>query len=204
MQPQNDQWQQPDRRQAASDHQLTEPVNSPTPTDSDNQSPTFTTAPVEMRDGDDTVVRWQASEYIQHSKSVGWYVGLAVVTVLLMLFSIFVLKSISFSILLPVMAAALLVYVLMPPEMISYTLSRKGLHINDKLHNFADYREFGVVRDELANSIVLIPRKRFLPSVSVYFPTEVGEAIVDMLAARLPMRETKLDPVDKLIRILRI
>lgn len=202
MQPRNDQWQQPDQRHAAADHQYTEPVSDHGAADRDQPRPT--TAPVEMRDGDDTVVRWQATEYIQHSKNTGWYLGLAVVTILMMLLAIFVLKSISFAILIPVMAATLLVYVLMPPQMISYTLSRKGLHINDKLHNFEDYREFGVVQDDMANSIVLIPRQRFLPSVSVYFPTEVGEPIVDMLAARLPMRETKLDAIDKLIRILRI
>jgi hypothetical protein len=51
---------------------------------------------------------------------------------------------------------------------------------------------------------MLLPTKRFKPGVSVYFPEEAGEAIVDMLGARLPMQEFHLDIIDKLVRKLRI
>jgi len=51
---------------------------------------------------------------------------------------------------------------------------------------------------------MLLPTKRFQPGVSVYFPEEAGEAIVDMLGVRLPMQELHLDAVDKIVRKLRI
>jgi hypothetical protein len=51
---------------------------------------------------------------------------------------------------------------------------------------------------------MLLPTKRFKPGTSVYFPEEAGEAIVDMLGARLPMEDLHLDVVDKVIRKLRI
>lgn len=198
MQPQNEDWKQPESTEP---HPYVEESSvEATPT----QDEGFPTAPIETRDGDETVVRWQASEYIQHDKNTNWYVGLAVVVIVMILFAIFVLKSWSFAILIPVMAAALLVYVIHPPAVLNYTLSRKGLHVNDRLHSFSEFREFGLVKDDRENSILLIPRKRFKPGVSIYFPTEVGEAIVDMLAARLPMKDIKLDPIDRLIRFLRI
>ena len=53
-------------------------------------------------------------------------------------------------------------------------------------------------------AIVLTPRKRFSPRVTVYFPQENGEAIVDAFGARLPMEEVKLDLLDKIVRALRI
>ena len=97
-----------------------------------------------------------------------------------------------------------MVYSLRPPGTINYTLSRKGLHVNDRLYPFDEFKEFGLVRGDDEFSIVMVPRKRFSPGVTIYFPEDAGEAIVDMLAARLPMHEIKLDPIDRLIRLLRI
>jgi hypothetical protein len=149
-------------------------------------------------------VRWQAQEYIQHDKGMLWFVAFACAFVVLMAIAIFLIKSITFIILVPVMAVALFVYVNRPPRMIDYTLSRKGLHINDTLYPFADFRGFGVVHDGKEFSVLLLPVKRFKPGVSVYFPEESGEAIVDMLGVRLPMQELHLDIVDRIIRKLRI
>jgi hypothetical protein len=149
-------------------------------------------------------IRWQATEYIHHEKDATWFILFAVVVVALMVISIFVIDSITFTVLIPVMAAALLVYTRRPPRLIDYTLSQQGLYVNDHLYSFAEFKGFGVIHDKQEFSIMLIPTKRFRPGVSVYFPEEAGEAIVDMLGARLPMQELHLDMVDKLIHKLRI
>lgn len=149
-------------------------------------------------------VRWQAQEYIQHDKGQLWFVVFAGAFILLMAVAIFLIKSITFDILVPVMAVALYVYVNRPPRMIDYTLSRKGLHINDRLYPFAEFKGFGVIHDGKEYSVLLLPVKRFKPGVSVYFPEDAGEAIVDMLGARLPMQELHLDIVDQIVRKLRI
>jgi hypothetical protein len=38
----------------------------------------------------------------------------------------------------------------------------------------------------------------------MYFPEDVGEALVDMLAARIPMNEVKQDAIDHLLARLRL
>lgn len=149
-------------------------------------------------------VRWQATEYIHHDKTALWFVVFSIVVIVFILIAIFLIKSITFAVLVPVMAAALVVYSYRPPRVIDYTLSRQGLHINDRLYSFGEFKSFGVIRDDGEYSIMLIPIKRFRPGVTVYFPEEVGEAIVDMLGVRLPMQELKLDVVDKLTRKLRM
>jgi hypothetical protein len=154
--------------------------------------------------GNDEPVRWQAAEYIHHDKPVIWFVLFTIVVIALMAASIFLLDSITFTILIPVMAAALLVYNYRPPRTLDYTLSRQGLHINDVLYPFADFKGFGVIHDGKEYSVMLIPVKRFKLGVSVYFPEEAGEQIVDLLASRLPMRELHLDFFDKIIHKLRI
>ncbi len=155
-------------------------------------------------DNDDDAVHWQAHEYIHHDKNAGWFVVFAIVVIILTAAAIFLMQSITFAILVPVMAAALLVYTHRPPRLIDYTLSRQGLHVNDQLYPFTDFKSFGVVHDGTNYFIMLIPVKRFRLGVSVYFPEDSGEAIVDMLGARLPMEELHLDAVDRLIRKLRI
>jgi hypothetical protein len=54
------------------------------------------------------------------------------------------------------------------------------------------------------NSIVLVPRKRFQLGQTLYFPDEVGEPLVDMLAARLPMKEAAPDIIDKILTKLHL
>ena len=129
-------------------------------------------------------------EYIHHERNILWFVVFAVVVLALMAIAIFLMDSISFAILVPVMAAALLVYVHRPPRVLDYTLSRQGLHVNDHLYPFSDFKGFGVIHDGEEYSVMLIPIKRFQPGVVVYFPEEAGEAIVDMLGARLAHVDT--------------
>jgi hypothetical protein len=152
----------------------------------------------------DEPLRWQATEYIHHEKDVLWFVVFAAIVIALMAVSILVIQSLSFSILIPVMAAALIVYTRRPPRLIDYTLSGQGLFVNDQLYSFVDFKGFGVIRDGREFSIILIPTKRFKLGVSIYFPEEAGEAIVDMLGARLPMQEMHLDLFDRIIHKLRI
>lgn len=149
-------------------------------------------------------VQWQAPEYAQHDKSPIWYVGFAVVVIVLMAAAILLMRSPTFAVLIPVMAAALMVYTHRPPRELTYVLSEKGLYINDQLHPLGEFKSFGVVHDGVQNSLVLIPVKRFRPSLTVYFPAEVGERVVDLLGAYLPMRDIELDAFDKIVRKLHI
>jgi len=103
------------------------------------------------------------------------------------------------------MAASVIVYSRRPPRSIQYTLSGKqGLYIGERLYNLADFKAFGLIRDGEHHSIMLIPIKRFAPGVSVYFPEEAGEKIVDILGLRLPMEILKLDAIDIIVRKLRL
>lgn len=203
-------WQQPPEQLSKAPY-ATSPSNSnpavePVITLTSDQ-PSYAPAPISStqttRDADEPV-HWRASEYIHYNKGVIWFVLFAIIVILLMVAAIFLIQSITFAILVPVMAAALLVYIFRPPRTLDYTLGRQGLHVNDTLYPFTDFKGFGVVRDGNEYSVMLIPTKRFRMSVSVYFPEDLGEEIVDLLAARLPMQELHLDIVDKIIHKLRI
>lgn len=149
-------------------------------------------------------VTWQAKEFIHQEKNATWFIAFAVTILVFLGVAILLMRSWSFAILLVVIAAVIIVLSKRPPRVMDYALSEDGLHIDSTVHRYEDFKSFGVVRDSGEFSIMLIPRRRFMPGISVYFPEEAGEDIVDVLGSRLPMRELHLDVVDKLVRKLRL
>lgn len=148
-------------------------------------------------------IRWEAAEQVDPYRPPIWYLFFVITVVALLAGAIFLLKSVIAALLVIVMAAALLVYLRRPPQQISYALGRKGLHINDKLYGFGEFRGFGVSVSQGNNTLILVPVKRFRPAVEAFFPDEIGESVVDALGSRLPMREVKLDTLDKIAHKLR-
>ena len=154
---------------------------------------------------DTTPVHWKASEYVHGEKNWIWFSLFALVVIAFVTVDLLFIKSYTFSVLVIVMAAAVLVYAQRPAKEVDYTLSiDQGLYIGDKLYHFSDFKAFGLIKDEGQHSIMLIPIKRFAPGVSVYFPDEVGERVVDILGARLPMENMKLDVIDVIVRKLHL
>jgi len=147
---------------------------------------------------------WQAPEGLPVSRSAGWYIVFAVVVLVLVLLAIFVIKSVTFAILVPIMAVSVLVLTGKPPRIINYSVSPKGVYVADKLYDFSEFRSFGVIKEQQLSSAILIPVKRFAPGLTLYFNDQDGEQIVDMLGARLPMQEVKVDALEKFIRLIRL
>lgn len=149
-------------------------------------------------------VTWQAKEYITPEKNIAWYVGLFLVVAAGIIIDVLFLKAWTVSLLLVAIAAVLIVMTVRPSRDITYELSSKGLRVGDQLYSLSDYKAFGVIHDGKENSIFLIPVKRFKPGLSVYFPVESGEQIVELLGHYLPMQEIRLDFIDKVVRMLRL
>lgn len=154
---------------------------------------------------DNPPITWNAQEYVHSERSPLWFIIFVVVVLGLIAVDVFLLKSWTFSALVIVMAIALVIYIRRPPRTLTYALSpAQGLYVGERLYHFDDFKSFGLIQDGPHYSIMLIPRKRFAPGVSVYFPDEAGERIVDILGQRLPMETLKLDIVDVIVRKLRL
>jgi len=153
----------------------------------------------------DNPVHWVAKEYIYRDKNPLWFIIFTVVVFAFISLDVFLIKSYTFSILVVVMAASLIIYSRRPPREINYTLSGKqGLYIGEQLYHFSEFKSFSLLHEDGNDSLILVPIKRFLPAISVFFPRDAGEAIVDILGARLPMGQSKLDMIDIIARKLRI
>jgi hypothetical protein len=162
-------------------------------------------APVATDVPENPPITWNAQEYVHIDKTAGWFVLFILIVLALVAVDIFFLKSWTFSALVVVMSVAIVIYIRRPPRTLTYALSpAQGLYVGEKLYHFDDFRAFGLIKDDGNFSIMLIPRKRFSPGVSVFFPEEAGERIVDILGQRLPMEDLKLDFVDAVVRKLRL
>jgi hypothetical protein len=177
------------------------PANEPISSDVSDDEP----AANPLLPSEDTPVSWSAHEYITFDKSPLWYVIFAVVVLGFISIDVFLLQSWTFSAVVIVMAITVIVFARRPARTIEYTLSGKqGLYVGERLYNYADFKAFGIIKDGEHHSIMLIPIKRFSPGVTVYFPEEAGEKIVDILGKRLPMETLKLDVIDVIVRQLRL
>ncbi len=152
---------------------------------------------------EDGAVTWVAHEYLNQEKGKTWFVVFAVVMALLFGLAVF-LQQWSFAVLIVVIVAVIIVSSKRPPRELTYSLNDDGLVIDGKLNKFEQFKAFGIIRDGEAFSVMLIPTQRFQPGVTVYFPEESGEEIVDMLGSRLPMKDLNLDVVDRIVRLLRL
>lgn len=148
-------------------------------------------------------LHWEASEYIHHTKNFSWYFIYVAVMLALLALAYFVTHSWTFIALVIVMSVAIGIYANRPPRTLHYGLTDSGIQIDQSVYKYSDFRAFGIMNDGGLYSIMLIPAKRFLPAVSIYFAEDDGEDIVDILGARLPMEEIHLDVVDRLVRRLR-
>lgn len=157
----------------------------------------------DIRYDEDGAVTWVAHEYLHQEKGKTWFIVFAVIMATLFGLAIF-LQQWSFAVLIVVIVAVIVVSSKRPPRELTYSLTDDGLTIDGKLNSFDSFKAFGVIRDGEAFSVMLIPTQRFQPGVTVYFPEESGEAIVDMLGSRLPMKDLRLDVVDRIVRLLRL
>jgi hypothetical protein len=158
--------------------------------------------PVQNVPHGDQTISWQASEYIHHSKGLGWIIGLAVVTAVLVGVAIW-LGVWTFAVLVVVMAIAIGVVAFRPPRVLHYTLNDQGLQVDQRFYTFSDFRAFGILDEGAFYTIMLLPTKRFMPAINVFFAEQDGEKIVDVLGSRLPLEQLRHDSVEKLMRRLR-
>lgn len=115
--------QQPNTQPAEVPYQPVTPQDIPS-YDQNIEEPAQSESQVDEAPDDGAVLRWQGPEYVEHDRGVKWYIVFVIVAIALMAAATLI-KSITFTILIPVMALALFVYTRRPAQYISFTIGRK-------------------------------------------------------------------------------
>lgn len=152
---------------------------------------------------DDSMVTWEASEYINHQKSPTWYLALTGATLVLGAVLYLLLRDIWSLVVLLVMYAAITVYARREPRVLRYSVSTEGVSIGERHFTYDQFKSFSVMQETGVPSISLDPTQRFMPAVSVYFAPEDGDKIVGQLAKFLPQEQKVSSAVDRAMTRLR-
>ena len=140
---------------------------------------------------------------MHHAKDLNWFLALGAAGVVLVAFCVLVLKDLIAAVGSLVMVVAIGVVAGRSPRTLRYVVDDQGVHVGDRLFGYEQFQSFSVQPEDGVPSVVLMPRARFKPSLTVYFSKEDGEKIVDTLGNYLPMEEHKTDLVDKISTKLR-
>src|SRR3989344_3506321 len=151
----------------------------------------------------DTTVTWTASEYINHAKGPAWYLVLIAGTILLAVGIYFITKDYFASGAIAIVGMIVGVFSTHKPNQVSYELSSSGLKAGEKVYPLSLFRSFALIREGVLSSINLIPIKRFMPPLSIYFDPSDEQKIISVLGEHLPLEEGGLDPIERLSRRLR-
>ena len=153
--------------------------------------------------GDGESVSWTASEYLIHHKSAGWYLILALLTVVLAGLIWLVSEDRVSVVVVIIVGIVFGIGAARKPRVLSYRVDEEGLHMGNKTYVYAEFKSFSVFVEDTISSIMLLPLKRFMPGVSIYCPPDQEEAIADVLGLYLPHEERKPDMVDRLMHKVR-
>lgn len=148
-------------------------------------------------------VSWTASEYIDHTRGASWYLLLIIVTAAIAAVVYLFTKDIFATVLIAIVGIVVWVFSLKKPSQMTYELSDSGLKAGDKFYPYHHFKSFAVIREGSLNSVYLIPLKRLMPPLSVYFESADEKSILETIGGHLPYEQRGLDGIERLTRRLR-
>ena len=148
-------------------------------------------------------LEWSASEFIAHQKSASWYLRLAIAAIIFAAL-VFLLTHDKISTGVVLFAGLCLgIFGARKPRTLDYKLDESGLKIGEKFYSYDTFKSFAVMKEGAFSSIMLLPLKRFMPALSLYFDPQDESKIANILADRLPFEDRKHDAVDSLMHRIR-
>ena len=145
-------------------------------------------------------VTWTADEFKAHPKNSQWFIRLAIFTAALAGIS-FIISPGDFvpPLVVIIVAFTFGVLAVRKPRKLEYAIDDSGVHIGQKLYPFSTFKSFSIVQEDGMDVVWLMPLKRFMPILSLYFEENEGSKIVEALANTLPLENRQPDPVDRLM-----
>ena len=148
-------------------------------------------------------VSWTASEFVDNEKNAGWFMGLAGLTALAVAAVYLITRDLITAVVIIIAAVLFGVTAKRKPRTLQYQIDQSGVNIGGKPYPYELFKSFAVLAEGAFNSIQLMPLKRFMPPISLYFPPESEEQIITTLGSYLPHEDRTHDPLERLMRRVR-
>ena len=148
-------------------------------------------------------VTWTASEFIQHDKRAPWFLGLAGVALVAAALLYLMTNDLVTAVVIVIAAALFGVAAGRKPNTLEYRIDSKGIQIGPKQYPYAQFKSFSIIEEGAIGSIQLMPIGRFAPPISLYYPPDQEEEIINTLGSYLPHEDRKRDAVDRIMHKIR-
>ena len=127
--------------------------------------------------------------------------GLALFVVVALIY--FLLEDILAAVLIGLAGITFGVFAGRRPQVLEYGIDSRGIHIGQRSHTFAEFKSFSLTESGPLPAILLMPLKRFLPPITIFYDPNEEDKIVDALANYLPHEDREPDMVDRLMSRIR-
>jgi hypothetical protein len=149
-------------------------------------------------------VIWRSHEFIHHPKDARWYTGLTVGALLLAV-GVYLMSDSDFVSVGVVIITAIVfgIFASRKPREMEYRIDHDGVSIGGRLYPFTNFKSFSQVDEDGYPAIWLMPLKRFMPILSLYFDPEQEETIIESLSLSLPFEDLQPGLIDNLMHRLK-
>ena len=148
-------------------------------------------------------VVWTASEFVHNHKNANWHLSyflvLAIFVAAVFIFTRDIISAVSITI----VGFLFIIIANRKPRQLPYEVNNKGIGIGDKFYNFEAFKSFSLTTEEAVGCISFLPLHRFMPEISVYFPPEEGDKIINLISEHLPNDQTQQKKVDSFFKKIR-
>lgn len=148
-------------------------------------------------------ITWSASEFIIHDKSFTWYVVLSFATIIISAI-IYLLTHDKISTGIIILAGITFgVYGARKPRLLNYKINDSGITIQTKIFGYDTFKSFEIVEDSVLPNVILMPLKRFMPSLSIYLDPASQEEVIKVLSEHLPQDVRQQDFIERFTQRIR-
>ncbi len=146
-------------------------------------------------------ISWEAPEHHHIEKGNDWFFALAIIVVAIVVVAL-LLDNVLFALLLGLAGGALGVSAAKKPNIIPYSISVRGIKIEDRQYPFPSLEAYHLDEDHFAGPQLLIKSKeRFMPLLVMPIPTDHIDDIEDILKEKLEEEELTEPFLMKLLEI---
>ncbi len=149
---------------------------------------------------DTTSFSWVAPEYVYKQKSSKWYIYLALISIVILIFLFLLTKEIVTSLLVIILASIFGYYAARKPKDIDFSIDNNSIDINHKNNSFESFKSYSYIEDEGIVSISFMPVRRFSPILPIYVKVKDAKLVIDLLSQKLPYNKPKDDIIDNFFR----
>ncbi len=155
--------------------------------------------PVQNKGRSTQPVTWTASEFLAHPKNISWFIALGLVTAVLCIGVYTLTRDKITTGMLIIISLAFGALATRQPRVLKYMIDDQGISVGDKFYPYGLFKSFSIMEEGAVNSIYLMPLKRFMPALTMYYPPNEEQKVMNVLDKYLPREFRKHDPIDRLM-----